>query len=120
MLIVIPATEANPDAPVDVRFGRAAQFIVWETDTDEWHAVDNIQNLEAAQGAGIQAARTIVETGAKALLSGSVGPKAFRTLEAGGVAVHVGAAGTVRETVARFKEGDWPASDAANAESHWV
>ena len=35
--------------------------------------------------------------GAEAVLTGAVGPKAFATLQAGGIAIYTGLSGTVRE-----------------------
>ncbi len=50
---------------VDPRFGRAKYFVVVETDSGNFEAVDNTQNLNAAQGAGIQAAQNASAKGAE-------------------------------------------------------
>jgi len=55
MEIAITATGKDISSNVDPRFGRAKYFIVVDTDTNESAAHDNAQNLNAAQGAGIQA-----------------------------------------------------------------
>ena len=90
-------TAAGPDlqSPVDPRFGRARYFLLVDTQTGQFTAHDNVQNLNAPQGAGIQSAQAVVQLGAEAVLTGNVGPKAFTTLKAGRVAVYTGAAGTV-------------------------
>ena len=51
----VAITSQGPDmaSEVDPRFGRAKFFIVVETDTGEFTAHDNVQNLNAVQGAGI-------------------------------------------------------------------
>lgn len=42
---------------VDPRFWRAKYFMVVDTETGEFAAADNSQNLNAVQGAGIQAGK---------------------------------------------------------------
>jgi predicted Fe-Mo cluster-binding NifX family protein len=107
-------------SPIDLRFGRAACFVVADTDTGEFRVADNAQNLNAAQGAGIQAGRNVVEFGVEAVITGHVGPKAFATLQAGGVTVYTGAAGTVADAIEQFKAGALTRSADADVEGHWV
>ena len=91
---------------VDPRFGRAKYFLVINTETDEVRAVDNGANLNATQGAGIQAGRKVIELGVEAVVTGHVGPKALATLQAGWVSVFAGATGTVAEAIEQFRNGD--------------
>ncbi|NLF33087.1 MAG: dinitrogenase iron-molybdenum cofactor biosynthesis protein [Planctomycetes bacterium] len=120
MRIAITAQGRDLNAPVDPRFGRAACFVVVDTETGAVSVVDNTQSLNAPQGAGIQAGKTVVDLGVKALITGHVGPKAFATLTAGGVAVYTGAAGDVGGAVEQFKAGTLKPADAATVEGHWV
>ena len=106
--------------PVDPRFGRAKFFVIVDAETGEFTAADNTQNLNAAQGAGIQAGRTVVEPGAPAVITGHVGPKAFARLQAGGVKVHTGAAGTVADANELFQASKRKQSSTADVEGHWV
>ena len=119
MKIIVTASDRDLDAAVDPRFGRARYFVVVDTDTDKHEIVDNIQNLNAAQGAGVQAAQTVAGLGAEAILTGHCGPKAYRILEAAGMRLHVGITGTVREAIARFKEGNLSTADGPDVEQHW-
>ena len=120
MKVAVTAQSEGLSAHVDPRFGRARWFVVVDTETNEASSVDNHLNLNAAQGAGIQAGRAIVELGVAALITGHVGPKAFSTLQAGGVAVHTGAAGTVAEAIEQFKAGQLAAAESADVEGHWA
>jgi len=120
MKVAVTSQGRELSSPVDPRFGRARFFIVVDTETGEFTAADNSQNLNAAQGAGIQAGRNVVELGAAAVITGHVGPKAYATLQAGGVQVHTGAAGTVAEAVEQFKAGRLKQSTGADVEGHWV
>ena len=120
MKIAITAQDAGLDAPVDPRFGRAKYFVVVDLDTDEVSVSDNSLNLNAAQGAGIQAGANVVKLGVGAVVTGHVGPKAFATLQAGNVAAYTGAEGTVAEAVAKFKAGELEQQDGADVEGHWI
>jgi len=120
MKIVVTSQGQDLRSQVDPRFGRARNFIVVDTDTDEFSVHDNTQNLNAVQGAGIQAARTVVDLGVAAVITSNVGPKAFATLQAANVKVYPGASGTVKEAVENFKAGQLQPVDKANVEGHWA
>ncbi|MFC1542223.1 NifB/NifX family molybdenum-iron cluster-binding protein [Candidatus Latescibacterota bacterium] len=107
------------DSLSDPRFGRAKYFIVIDSETDNFTAHDNSQNLNALQGAGIQSAKNVKDFGANVVVTGNVGPKAFTTLQAVGITVYTGAAGTVRETLESFNSGKLVKSEMANVEGHW-
>jgi predicted DNA-binding protein (UPF0251 family)/predicted Fe-Mo cluster-binding NifX family protein len=98
---------------LDPRFGRAAGFIVVDTKTMKFDYVDNGASQAMAQGAGIQAAETVAATGAKAVLTGFVGPKAFMALEAAGIRVGQNLENmTVQQALNRYLEGhvEWASS----------
>jgi len=120
MKVVVTSQGRELNSPVDARFGRAKYFLVVDTETDQVSAVDNSVNLNAAQGAGIQAGKKVVDLGVQTVITGHVGPKAFATLQAGGVRVYSGAAGTVADAIEQFKAGTLKQSSAADVEGHWV
>ncbi len=95
MKVAISSTGNNLDAPLDPRFGRCAYFILVDSETGEFEAIANSAASQSG-GAGIQAATTVVETGAKVAVSGSFGPKADRALVAAGVLMYTTKAATVR------------------------
>ena len=120
MKLAVTSQGEGMNAPVDPRFGRARYFIVVDTETGESSTVDNAINLNASQGAGIQAGRNIVELGVGTLITGHVGPKAFSTLQAGSVVICTGASGTVTEAVEQYKAGKFKPIESADVEGHWV
>ena len=69
MNIAISASGQNLDAEVDPRFGRCQYFIIADTKTEEFEAINNT-SATAAGGAGISAAQMIVEKGVEAVLTG--------------------------------------------------
>lgn len=120
MKIAVTSRGKLPDSPVDQRFGRAPFFVVVDTETGAVEAHDNVQSLSAPQGAGIQGAETVSRLGAEAVITGHCGPKAFRTLQAAGVRVVLGAEGTVAQAVEQFKAGALVPAGAPDVEGHWA
>ncbi len=120
MKVVVSSSGKTLDDSVDLRFGRAKQFLVVDTDTGEVRVVDNNQNVEAMQGAGIQAAQTVASESPEYVITGHCGPKAFSVLRAAGVGVITGFEGSVREAVEALKQGRLKASDAADVQGHWT
>jgi len=119
MKIAVSAQEPKPESPVDPRFGRAACFMVYDQESETWSAIDNTQNLQAAQGAGIQSASTVVNAGCSALITGHCGPKAFTALSKAGVKVYTVNGGTALQAIASFATGVLKESTAADVEGHW-
>jgi len=119
MRVVVTAQGPNLDSPTDPRFGRARYLIVADTRTGGFSVVDNSLNLNAAQGAGIQTAKRVVELQAEAVLTSHVGPKAFSTLTAAGVAIYTGAAGSVAEAIEQFKSAGLKRVESSDVEGHW-
>jgi len=120
MKIAITCQGTTLDSLVDPRFGRARYFLLVDTDTMQTTAHDNAQNLNAPQGAGIQAAQAVARLGADAVITGHVGPKAFATLRTANIAVYTQAGGTVREAIEQWKKGQLQASQEADVQGHWT
>ncbi len=119
MKIAISVTERSPEADVDQRFGRAKCFALVDTESGAIEFLDNRVNVEASSGAGVQAASTVVGSGAEVVITGNCGPKAFRTLSEGKVKVIVGAKGKLSEAITKFKNGEYEFASIANVEGHW-
>ncbi len=119
MKIAITASGASLEAAFNPRFGRAENFVLYDTETHEVSELSNTQNLNAAQGAGIQAAQNVAEAGVQAVVSGHFGPKAFRALEAAGVQMFTCEAKTVDDALMDFKRERLSSSDAPDVEGHW-
>jgi predicted Fe-Mo cluster-binding NifX family protein len=106
-------------ADMDPRFGRGANFLIYDMKHNSIQIINNQQGRNAAQGAGIQAAETIVRAGVDTLVTGHCGPKAFKVLEASGVAVYNCTAATVEEALASLLAGSLQAASASDVEGHW-
>jgi len=120
MKIAVTSTGNELISDVDPRFGRAKYFIVVDPKTLEYDVVENKQNLYSAHGAGIQAAKTLVDQKVDVLISGNCGPKAFDVLNVAGSKVVTSAKGRVIDAIIQYKNGELQTVDAPNVEGHWV
>jgi predicted Fe-Mo cluster-binding NifX family protein len=118
MKICVTATADNLDAQIDPRFGRCAYLIIVDSETMQFEAIPNAA-AGATGGAGIQAAQTIANKGAKLLITGNVGPNAFGALSAAGIEIVTGASGTVKEAVEKFKRGEFNKTGAPTVGGHF-
>lgn len=118
MRVAISAAGPSLDAPVDPRFGRCAYFVIVDTDTMQYEVIPNT-SLNVASGAGIQASQTIVRRGAKAVLTGNIGPNAYQALSASGIQIITGIAGIVREAVTKYKKGEFKETDLPTVSEHF-
>jgi len=119
MRIAVTSKGTDLSSELDERFGRAKYFIIYDTATDDYRAVDNEVNLNAPQGAGIQSGELVVREGAGALLTGHCGPKAFRVLNAAGVVVFNGCTGTVEQAIESYRKGELQKSEDPDVRGHW-
>jgi len=118
MKVAVSCEGTTLDSPVDLRFGRAAYFLVVDTATMTFQVVEN-ENVAAAGGAGVNSGKTVIDAGAEAVLTGNCGPNAVRTLKAGGVKLFTGVSGSVAEAVAQFNEGKLTEAAGPSVESHF-
>ena len=108
MKIALSTTGREPGSDVDARFGRAAWFLIHDTDERSWQAIENKSNVEAPHGAGVEAAKLVGHHGVSAVITGSCGPKAFQVLAAGKIRVYRGDGRSVATAVKAFEEGRLP------------
>ena len=105
MKIAISTTGNNLDAEVELRFGRASSFLLFDTETKEFSLLDNSEQVNAMQGAGIKTAQNIVSAGAEALISGHCGPKAMQVLNAKKIAVYVTGKSFISSAIFKLQAG---------------
>ena len=117
MKIAITSMGAKLEDKVDPRFGRCHYFILFDTETNKFEAVENT-GAQGMGGVGIQSGQLMANKGVKIVLTGSCGPNAFQTLQAAGVKVITGISGTVQEAIDKFKSGKLKVISKANASAH--
>jgi len=116
MKVAVTAQDKDFSSEIDFRFGRAKWLIVIDTETNDFQVHDNVVNLNAVQGAGIQTGQNMANLGVEAVITGNVGPNAFKTLNAADIKVFLTEKQTVAEAIDLFKAGKLKEVDKANVE----
>lgn len=106
------------DSEVDPRFGRCRYFIIADTETLQFEAVENTSAV-ASGGAGISAAQMVAGRGVKVVLTGNCGPNAYEVLSSTGIEVITGVYGKVKDAIEAYKRGEYRASLQPNVPGHF-
>jgi predicted Fe-Mo cluster-binding NifX family protein len=117
MKVAVSSSGKDLNAQLDPRFGRCRYFLIIETDNMKVEAFAN-ENASLGGGAGIQSAQFVASKGAQSVITGNCGPNAMQTFAAAGVQVYVGQAGTIKDIVNKYKNGELTPASQANAPSH--
>lgn len=117
--IAISAKGPGLEANLDSRFGRAKWIVIYDTESKEFESVDNAENYNAPQGAGIKTAAMVVDKGCSAVISGHLGPKAFDVIKRSDIKVYYKEGGSVKEAIEDFENGKLTQSNQANIQGHW-
>jgi len=120
MKIAITAQGKELSSEIDLRFGRAKWIIIVDSETGDFDVHDNVVNLNAVQGAGIQTVQIIANLDVEVVITGNVGPNAFKTLNTAGVKIFLAEKQTVQNAIDSLKAGKLKEVDQANVEGHWI
>jgi len=120
MKIAFTSSGKELDSMLDLRFGRAAKFLIYDTETENIEIVSNTQNYNAVQGAGIQSAQNVAETGAEILITGHSGPKAFIVLKAAHIKVYNCPKMSIKNALEQLKQNKLEEAKDADVEGHWI
>ena len=117
--IAISSEGPTLEDTLDSRFGRAAGFIIYDAETGDHTYIENGLAQTMAQGAGIQTAENVINKGVKVVLTGYVGPKAFKVLEAAGVRIGQEMENiTVQQAIDLYKNDQVKWANAPNSKGH--
>ncbi len=112
MKIAVSGVSSSVDGPVDLRFGRAPVFVIYDTETDTYESLVN-PAIQSAHGAGVQAAQLMINSGIGTVLTGRVGPNAHQILKAAGIEIRNCPATTVEDAVHQYLAGALPVIEQA-------
>jgi predicted Fe-Mo cluster-binding NifX family protein len=118
MKIAVSATGKDLHCEIDPRFGRCQYFIFIDPETMEFEVIEN-EGLMASGGAGVQAAQSIVQKGANAVITGNLGPNAASALSASGIKVYLAPGGTVKDVIEGYKAGSLREAGGATVAPHF-
>ena len=118
MKLCVTSSGRSLEDTVDPRFGRCQYFILVDSESMEFEAIQN-PAMSAGGGAGTRAGQLVADKGAEVVLTGNVGPNAFNTLQAAGLKIVVGLSGsTVGQAIERFKAGQYDYVNDATVGAH--
>lgn len=115
MIICLTTTGRDLSAAMDSSFGRTAYFLFVHEDG---LLIDTVENQPSAHGAGVQAAQIVAEHKANVLITAHVGPNACSGLNAAGVEIYTGAAGTGQEALDAYHAGTLKCTTAPTHGAH--
>lgn len=84
MKIAISAEGQNKESLLDRRFGRCNYFMIYDTELGEFKAIGN-KGVSSGGGAGIAAASQVIEENISVIITGNLGPNAFKLVEKAGI-----------------------------------
>ena len=111
MKILITSSGHDLNSTVDMRFARAPYFIIVDSENPDNPEIINNPFTGTPSGAGIVAARFVVEKGVNAVISGAFGPNSSMILNSAGVQMIQETSGlTVKDAINRFVKGEYKQS----------
>ena len=105
MKIAIPSEGKDLGSAVCQSFGRTTYFILADTDTQNFTVLNN-EAAAAQGGAGIKAAQSIADSGAKAVVTFHCGENAADVLKAANIKILKAVPATVKEIIDKFKNDE--------------
>jgi len=117
MKIAVTSKGRETESEIDLRFGRCAYFIIFDTETGAAEPVENI-GADSSTGAGVKAAQAAVSQGVEAVITGKAGPNAAGILKAAGIKIYTCENMTIDAALKEFEKGGLlEASDSAGTEN---
>lgn len=89
---------------MDLRFGRAEYFIIYDLEKDEFQAIEN-KGYTASGGAGIASAQQLIDESIDTVISGNFGPNAYNLLNSSGIKMYKGEEILIKELIDNYKSG---------------
>jgi predicted Fe-Mo cluster-binding NifX family protein len=84
MKIAISSEGKNIKSPLDMRFGRCSYFQIYNTDSGEIEVLEN-KGKTSNSAAGIAASNQLIDEKVDVIITGHLGPNAFKLIEKCGI-----------------------------------
>jgi predicted DNA-binding protein (UPF0251 family)/predicted Fe-Mo cluster-binding NifX family protein len=116
--IAVTSIDGTLQGMVDERFGRARKLVVC-TPTGEFMVAENSKQRNLGQGAGLHTAQDIIDLQVKVVITGHLGPNAFRALKEAGIEAYGAINMTVSDALKAYREGLLKRLSEADVPGHW-
>lgn len=103
MKIGISSTGLGILSLADPRFGRCANFAIYDTEENVYRFFEN-KAQQSGGGAGIAAAQQMIDEDVKIVLTGNMGPNAYNVIKDAGIKIYRIGSVSVEKAVQLFKE----------------
>lgn len=100
--IALSSKGKNLGSQMDLRFGRAEYFMIYDLNSDEFKVIEN-KGYVSSGGAGIASAQQLIDQGADIIVSGNFGPNAYELLEDSGIKMYRGSEISLKELIEKYK-----------------
>lgn len=117
MKVALSASGPDEGAEVDERFGRCPYFVIVDTEKMNYETWEN-EHTKESHGVGPQVVQTLSERDVDAVITGNVGPNAFKTLDSAGIDVYKGS-GKISDMVERLKKDELEDMDGKTVQGHF-
>jgi len=117
MKIAITSSGKDLQSDLDPRFGRCLYFIIYDTVSKQYEAVEN-SNIGGMGGVGIQTAQMMIDKDVKVVITGNCGPNAFNTLQAAGIQLVTGVSGKVEKAIEEYQKGNLKIANQSSTKPH--
>ena len=102
-VMIMVKENAGLDSRLDSRFGRAAYFLVYDTEKEKVLSIDENTFKNEDSGVGIKTGAFVIEKGCRAVIGAHTGPKISEILREANVTMIAETEGTVKEVLERYK-----------------
>lgn len=105
MKIAVSTSEKNVEALLDARFGRCTYFQIHDTENGEVKVVENSGNLSNG-GAGIAASQQLIDENIDVIITGNLGPNAFKIIDKANVKAYKCESISVGDALEKYKKNE--------------
>ncbi|AVQ46022.1 NifB/NifX family molybdenum-iron cluster-binding protein [Clostridium botulinum] len=105
MKIAISSTGKTMENLLDMRFGRGEYFQIHDTESKEVKILEN-EGRNASGGAGIVASNQLVDEKVDVIITGNLGPNAFKIIEKAGVKAYKCESISITSVIEKYNKGE--------------
>lgn len=105
MKVAISTKDQDLEGMIDPKFGRTQGFLIYDTDSSQTSYLDNSENAVAPQGAGTKTAQMLLNLDIESVISGHLGPKAYKVLDNAGIHIYNSAPISIKQALENLSVG---------------